>query len=874
MMLALLLAAATALIGPSPAGTRVPLASRVPRSVVSPRMNAHASPTETIDMVGGTVRAQTPVTEGMMRPRPNITWANLAKQLEVNFEVRPSDEVSKPDLVDAYRMMVLCRQFENGCNQAYMQGLIRGFMHLDNGQETIPAMMADTLKKGDIKVSYYREHTHALASGVPAEKIMAELMMKVDGTCKGTGGSMHIYDVETNFQGGWALVAEQLPYAVGGARSILLDRQLGKVGKDDDRIAIVFVGEGGAQNGRMAECLNAAAKENLPILFVVIDNGRAINTFTPDVAQNSEVFTQGAHYGVPGIKVDGGNLLDTMRTGRAVVDYVRKSGPALLQIHTYRLTGHSPADPEHERGRKAEKKWARAEADPIKLFEASGLLTQQEMDAVQEQVKKQMNEVMAFAKASPEPPAELAKQLEFPDKADTDYNGRPVAYPDADAVTARLLSPAQREGVDKRLATLRGKAADGSMSIGDAVNLAILEEMLRDPTTVIHAEDLQAGSSYDIPAFTQQTFGKLRAADEIIDEGHFMGKALGEGLNGYRPIVELMNSNFGIYGMAELSSAGNTYATTGGQFQMPMTVIGAGGTAPNQALGAEHSQPFHAYVMGIPGLKICTASSPEAAYGITKSMIRDNGARAPCLALRALHRVVRPCAACTRPARARARELTARNDARAHRPVHPLLPRQDDEGGEGAGARRHVPAAQQGCLAARGERQGGCGGQGGDGAHLLARREGSADGDRGDPGGGAPAHPAPAARRAPPSAGARTPRAAPLTGYPAAPAGAQGCDIDLLELRSLKPLDMDSIRTSLQRTHKLAILDESTYSGGVGATVSAAVSETLFFELDAPVRRLCMDDAPVPYASSMEKAVVKRGSDLVDGVLSLVFNKA
>mmetsp|Transcript_11207 Transcript_11207/g.15439 ORF Transcript_11207/g.15439 Transcript_11207/m.15439 type:complete len:115 (+) Transcript_11207:598-942(+) len=113
-------------------------------------------------------------------------------------------------------------------------------------------------------------------------------------------------------------------------------------------------------------------------------------------------------------------------------------------------------------------------------------------------------------------------------------------------------------------------------------------------------------------------------------------------MNGFRPIVELMNSNFGICecsallptylphflsltscsdGMAELSSAGNTFATTGGQFLMPLTVIGAGGTAPNQALGAEHSQPFHAYVMGIPGLKICTAASPEAAYGLAKSMV-------------------------------------------------------------------------------------------------------------------------------------------------------------------------------------------------------------------------------------------------------------
>merc|ERR1712222_84635 len=181
--------------------------------------------------------------------------------------------------------------------------------------------------------------------------------------------------------------------------------------------------------------------------------------------------------------------------------------------------------------------------------------------------------------------------------------------------------------VQAHIEELHKRAKAGEISIGDAINLAIHEEMLRDPTTTIHAEDLQAGSSYDIPKLTQQTFGTLRAADEIIDEGHFIGKALGEGMNGYRPIVELMNTNFGIYGMAEISSAGNTYATTGGQFDMPMTIIGAGGTAPNQALGAEHSQPFHAYVMGIPGLNIGTAASPDAAYGITKSMIRDNG---PC----------------------------------------------------------------------------------------------------------------------------------------------------------------------------------------------------------------------------------------------------
>ena len=125
-----------------------------------------------------------------------------------------------------------------------------------------------------------------------------------------------------------------------------------------------------------------------------------------------------------------------------------------------------------------------------------------------------------------------------------------------------------------------------------------------------HAEDLQAGSSYNIPANTQQAFGTLRAADEIIDEGHFIGEALGEAMNGYRPIVELMNANFGIYGMAELSSAGNTYATTGGQFNMPMTVIGAKRHRAQPVALARTLPTVPRVIMGI-SLKICSASSPR-----------------------------------------------------------------------------------------------------------------------------------------------------------------------------------------------------------------------------------------------------------------------
>ncbi|CAM9465295.1 unnamed protein product [Chrysoparadoxa australica] len=734
-----------------------------------------------------------------MRPPSNINWESSKLELVSRFglskdKLKTYDNLTKEDLLSSYETMQLCRQFENACTQSYMQQHIRGFMHLDNGHESVPALIADSIKNGDKKYSYYREHTHALASGVDPNKVMAELFAKESGTCKGAGGSMHIYDKDTNFQGGWALVAEQLPYATGAARSILLDRLLDPEGtKGDDRISVVFIGEGGAQNGRMNECLNAAAKEKLPILFLVIDNGRAINTFTPDVAQNSDVYLSGRHYDVPGLKVNGQNLEDTLRAGRAVVDYVRTEGPAILQVHTYRFNGHSPADPEHERGRKDEKKWARAEQDPIKLFEervaASGQLTKDEMQAVSNTVKGQVKDIINFALNAPAPPADLAKKLEYPDAPNFDYNTREAPAGSAE-ITKKTVDADALAMCENHIKALQENAKAGSITIGDAVNLAILEEMVRDPKTTIHAEDLQAGSSYDIPKLTQQTFGTLRAADEIIDEGHFIGKALGEGMNGYRPIIELMNTNFGIYGMAEISSAGNTYATTGGQFEMPMTIIGAGGTAPNQALGAEHSQPLHAYVMGIPGLKICTAASPDAAYGLAKAMIRDNGPGMLFLPVKMMKSVKGTVNVGTCDPLNKCVVLNKASDASV---------------------------------------------KDGKAVTVLTYLHGVVESQK---------------------AVAELQKA--------------GMDVDLIELRSLKPLDMDTIRESVQRTHKVAILDESTLSGGVGATVSALVHEQLYDELDAPVRRLCMDDAPVPYAASMEEAVVKRARDLVEGVTALV----
>jgi len=763
------------------------------------------------------VTAKTNNHHSPMRPSADwMTWDDIADQLVVSFGYTKTDvkmyhdelENDKELLLDIYKEMTLSRSFENGCNQMYMEGKIRGFMHLDNGQESITALISYALRKKDKKYSYYREHCHALASGVDPGAIMAELCMKEGGTCKGAGGSMHIFDKLCYFQGGWALVAEQLPYSAGAAKSILIDKILGLSDdeniekknipppEDDDRIAVVFVGDGGSQNGRMAELLNTASKDELPLLIVNIDNGRAINTFTADVAKNQFVYQAGNHYGVPGIYLNGADAIDVAKAGKAVIDFVRKrKGPAIIQVHTYRFMGHSPADPEDERGRKEEKFWARTEQDPITRFErkylGNGMFTEKELKSAKKNAMAKVKKAIKFADNSPMPPVELADKLAYPDPINTDYNSCPPPEFAAE-VNARTIGPDQMAALNEYMKKLYLKANSGEISICEAINLAIHEEMLRDPLTTIHAEDLQAGSSYGIPRMTQQTYGKIRAADEIIDEGHIIGKSIGEAMNGYRPIVELMNTNFGIYGMAEISSAGNTYLQTGGQYNIPLTIIGAGGTSPDQALGAEHSQPLHAYIMGIPGLKIGTAASPNAAYGLTKSMIRDNG---PCFLVAPVKLM---------------KETKGKLDIGKCLPLKSSIVHRASEKtvqeGKAVTVLKYLHGVKESLDS------------------LQSIKE-------------------------------------------------KGFDIDIVELRCLKPLDLATIKESLSRTNKLVILDESTKSGGVGATVSSAISEELFDLLDAPIRRLSMSDTPVPYASSMELGVVKRGADLIKSVVEIASGK-
>eukprot|EP00854_Cymbomonas_tetramitiformis_P009243 gene9243-10950_t len=715
------------------------------------------------------------------------------------------DDLSRDDLLSAYNTMVICRKFENECVEAYKAGDIRGFMHADQGQETVPALIADCLSPNDIKCSFYREHTHALASGVPLVDIMAELFGRTGGTCKGSGGSMHLFDKRTKFQGGWALVGEHLSYAVGMARSIRLDRQQNPAKpRNADKIVVVLLGDGASQTGRMDTALHAAAQHKLPVLFLVVDNGRAINTFTPDVAANVDVYQRGANYGIPGAKVDGQSLVDMLRAGRVVSDYVRKEcAPAILQVHTYRFQGHSSADPEREPGRKQEKRWAVHQADPIKLFEehvskTSTEIAEADLQASKNRASELVRTAVATAKRSPAPNKCDQDSLRiYPTPVDTDYNSiTPPAY--AQAINTQTISAQALKEVSERISHLQLMAQESCMTISDALNLAILEEMLDNPRTTMHTEDMSLDLAYDyayhdMRKLTRRTFGSLRAPDredKLQDEACIIGQALGLALNGYRPIIELMHANGGIMGMAELSSMCSAHAMSGGQFQMPVSIICAGGVA--RFMGSAHSTPFHALVMAIPGLKILTASLPDTAYSLTKSMLRDDG---PCILFVPEEQMKHTSRA------VKVGKCLPLNKCRV---LHTASP-------ESVAAGRAVTVI----------------------TYLH---------------------------------GVRT-----VMSVISEIQKTLNSDVDLLEMLCLKPVDIAAIRTSIQRTHKVVILDESHYSGGVGTFLSAIIAEEFLSDLDAPVKRLCMPDIPVLYTPSMGFAsAVKGDQEVVKAVSELL----
>ncbi len=298
------------------------------------------------------------------------------------------------------REMLLYRRFEEKAEEAYAIGKIGGFCHIHIGQEGLAAGAIKPLREDDLVITAYREHTQAIAKGIAPRAVMAELYGRTDGCSGGRGGSMHLFDTSVGFMGGHGIVGGQIPLGAGLAWAIKY--------RGGDQICVCFMGDAAVNQGAFLESLNMSAIWQLPVVYVVENNGYGMGTSFPRVSLTKMEDRSGA-YGIPAHTVDGQDVLATFEFFARLADDVRNgAGPQFVNAVTYRFRGHSMSDPVSGTYRsKAEVERQTRERDPIvilrdRLMEA-GLLDQEELEAMDSNVRAICDDATDFADASPLP---------------------------------------------------------------------------------------------------------------------------------------------------------------------------------------------------------------------------------------------------------------------------------------------------------------------------------------------------------------------------------------------------------------------------------------------------------------------------------------
>jgi pyruvate dehydrogenase E1 component alpha subunit len=294
--------------------------------------------------------------------------------------------------------MTLIRRFEERAAEMYARAKIGGFLHLSIGEEATIVGSARALRDEDYLISTYRSHGHALVRGTPPENVMAELFGRVDGCSRGRGGSMHMFDLERRFMGGYGIVGGNLPLAAGmGMASDYLDT--------GDATVCTF-GDGASNQGTFGETMNLAALWRLPVVFMVTNNQFGMGTALERHSAVTDLQRKGESFGVPGLRCDGMDVVDTHAVVAEALRIAREDRrPTLVEAVTYRFRGHSMADPEEYRTKEQVETWRRR--DPITTFGdrlvAESALSAEDREALDQRAQTRVDEAVAFADASPFP---------------------------------------------------------------------------------------------------------------------------------------------------------------------------------------------------------------------------------------------------------------------------------------------------------------------------------------------------------------------------------------------------------------------------------------------------------------------------------------
>lgn len=505
-----------------------------------------------------------------------------------------ADRANLPDkalLLGLFEQMSLLRKFELVAQAACRKGETPGFLHLYIGQEASGVGICAHLRPTDWVTSTHRGHGHALAKGADPRRVMAELFGRADGICGGRGGTMHLYDRSVGLFGTNGVVGAGIGHAAGvgiGARQMGLDA-----------IGVAFFGDGASNHGAFHEVLNFAGVQRAPAVFVCENNLYATATPYRDITLNPEIATRAAAYGIPGVAVDGNDVMAVWETMKAAAERARAGdGPTLIECKTYRTVGHHEGDPVIGTYRTQEEVDAWIKRDPVEMFrnrivQDYGIATDTELAAIERRIDGVVADALDFARKSPVPDPATVHRHVYAD---------PINPPEATA--PRPATPTRQQGWL------------------EAVRDGIAEEMRANPAILYFGEGTgERGGSFAHTKGLWAEFGAHRMIDTPISEQGFTAAAIGASAIGARTVSDVMFADFAFEagGQIMLQGAKLRYMSNGGM-SAPFVLRAAMGAL--RSSGPHHSGSYHPVFAHMPGLIVCLPSNPADAKGLMKTALR------------------------------------------------------------------------------------------------------------------------------------------------------------------------------------------------------------------------------------------------------------
>jgi 2-oxoisovalerate dehydrogenase E1 component len=655
-----------------------------------------------------------------------------------------------PDSRFLYGTMQLIRVAEEQLARCHARGLIHGACHTYVGQEAIATGVCAHLRADDAIFSTHRGHGHALAKGMPAAELFAELFGRQTGCSRGRGGSMHLFSPEIGMMGTSGIVGPCILQAAGAGYSFKLLRT--------DRVAVAFFGDGAVNNGAFHEGLNLASIWKLPVLFICENNQFATEVPFEYSAGNPDVASRGAAYGMPGVQVDGNDVVAVSSAAAEAAGRARSGGgPTLIECRTYRTRPHSEGMGDYTyRTREDVAAWR--DRCPIKRFRRhlmeTGEATGAELDAIDAEVQAEVSAASQAAEQAPWPDAGAATQHVY---------------------AARPASPVKPEP---------GPAAGAGREISFAAATleALDEEMASNPRIFVFGEGIgKRGGNFGTTSGLFDKYGAARLCDTPIAERGFVGMGCGAAMTGTRPIIDFMFIDFINDAFGEIiNQIAKMQYMSSGRLEMPILLRGCIGIG--HAAATHHSGSYYSIYGHIPGLRVVIPSTPYDAKGLLIHALRCQD---PVLFLEP-----RELMSMKGPVPAGSYEIEF-GRARILR--------------EG----RHVTVVAIAFMTQR----------------VLEAAAQLAEG---------------------------------------------GVSVEVIDPRTVSPLDTATILASVRKTGRLLVVDETFAPFGIGAEIVAQVADAGFNDLDAPIRRLNGAFAPTPYSPALEAAVTPSVSAIADAIRALM----